>query len=328
MPAIYLAALFTTVVAVVVFVPMIRHWAPQQFRNRLCVLGCVGLLMSPLAYFCVRLPLMKLAEPKWFTTVAGEKLGFEQQVIRDVIRLTYAPLTEETAKIFPWCVGLALGARICASRRRTASLALTLGVSFAVGEFWLVAYFIHAKNDPTLSALPWYAFGGYMGERIMTCFGHTLFVLPTVWLSRRGRGYALLGLMIGMSLHYLSNSPIALMGHEAFGLSKSTWGVLLQFWLVAFVIATLFALIGVHYGSSMIRRVLNQQMVCPECKATYKQPIFQGLNMGTWRYEPCGVCKKWHWVTLHNLAPLKSPESPEVMAADQATSQDPKQISE
>jgi hypothetical protein len=304
MPPIYITAFVTTVIAFAIFVPIIRYLAPRSIRLSLFGMGAMGLAMSPVAYFFVRLPLMKLFEPEWFGTLKSPESSALLFYLRDAVRLCYAPLTEETCKLLPWVVALLAGVSLRSSRRRSASLALTIGVTFAIGEFWLVAYFLHFSNSPDIAKLPWYAFGGYMSERLTTCFSHTLFVLPTVYLSRHGVRYGLLGLVIGMGLHYLGNAPIVLMHHETFGISKGNWGVLIQFWLTFFVLVCMFCLVGLHYGTSMLRRIWKRQMVCPECHATYRQPLLLGFNMGTWRYERCGACKKWHWVTLSNLAPL------------------------
>ena len=304
MPALFIAALVTTVLAIVLFLPIIRYLAPSSIRPFLIGLGLLGLVMSPLAYFCVRVPLMKLLEPDWFGSLVPGQSDISQIYVRDMVRLSYAPLTEESFKLLPWVGALLAGISVQSSRRRSASLALTIGVSFAMGEFWLVAYLIHASKNPEIVNLPWYALGGYMSERLMTCFCHTLFVLPTVLLSRRGFGYGLIGLAMGMGLHYIGNAPIVLMHHEAFGISKGVWGILIQLFLVFLVLVCMFCLIGTHFGASMLKRIWNNRMICPECHATYRQPIFFALNMGTWRYEKCGACKKWHWVTLNNLAPL------------------------
>ena len=40
----------------------------------------------------------------------------------------------------------------------------------------------------------------------------------------------------------------------------------------------------------------------PGCVAIYRQPLFYGLNFGMSRYERCGACGKWHWVTPKDLA--------------------------
>jgi hypothetical protein len=114
----------------------------------------------------------------------------------------------------------------------------------------------------------------------------------------------MIGLAMGMTLHFLGNAPIMLMRRDAWNLGPTTWGLIVQFWLIAFTIAGAFALAGVHLGSRLMRRVLRGRMICPECGSEYRQPFFLALNFGKWRYEPCGACGKWHWVSLENLASL------------------------
>ncbi len=269
MPSLFVAALVTTVLTIVVFLPVIRYLAPSSIRPILIGLGLLGLMMSPLAYFCVRVPLIKLLEPDWFGSLVAGQSNVSQVYVREMVRLSYAPLTEESVKLLPWVGALLAGISVQSSRSRSASLALTIGVSFAIGEFWLVAYLIQASKNPEIVNLPWYALGGYMSERLMTCFGHTLFSLPTVLLSRRGFGYGLIGLAMGMGLHWLCNAPIVLMHHEAFGISKGVWGILIQLNLVFLVLACMLSLIGTHYGASMLKRIWNSRMICPECHATY-----------------------------------------------------------
>jgi len=200
---------------------------------------------------------------------------------------------------------LALGWPLLPTRRMIAGLALAAGLGFAVGEIWLVASFVAQANDPKLAGLPWYAFGGFLSERLMTCIAHALFALPTVVLSRRGWKWGALGLVLGMSMHWVSNAPITLMHRGVFGWKPEIWGFVIQLWLALLTLAGLIALIGAYAGRKMIRRILAHKMICPGCGATYRQPFFVGLNWGLSRYEPCGVCHKWHWVTLKNIAPLK-----------------------
>ena len=119
----------------------------------------------------------------------------------------------------------------------------------------------------------------------MTCFMHGLFALPVVWLSRKGIRYACVGLLTGMILHGLGNAPIILMHHEAFGISRTTWGILAQLWVILLVIIALASFTALHFGRRMLRRIWQARMICPGCSAVYRQPIFLGLNMGIWRYE-------------------------------------------
>jgi len=288
------------------FGALVRQMSSSQYFWKLLGLACLGLPLSPLAYFIVRLPLIHFIEPVLLGATQDNPNGTPSTAFRDGIRLLYAPLTEEPCKLLPWIALLMFGVLRKPSRKQLVPVALAIGVSFAIGEFWLVAYLISAKPDPAIAQLPWYAFRGYMSERLMTCFTHTLFALPTIWLYRRSPSLAAFGLAIGMVLHYLGNAPIMLMHHQAFGLSTAVWSVIVQAWLLLFVVATLFTLVAVHFGNAVLARIWQNKMICPECGATYRQPILIGCNMGTWRYEPCGVCRKWHWVTIKNLAPLES----------------------
>ena len=134
---------------------------------------------------------------------------------------------------------------------------------------------------------------------------HALFALPTMMLSRRGWRSGLCGLALGMLLHGISNAPIVLMQRDVFGWKRETWGLIIQLWLALITAVGLVALLGAVAGRKIIRKLWANRMICPECGGIYRQPIVLGLNFGMSRYEPCGLCHKWHWVTLKNLAPLK-----------------------
>lgn len=299
----YIMAVVTTLVALLVGVTLLRQISPGDHRRRwLFAMLALGFLMSPAAFYAVRRPLLIaplepiLSRPGW------DEGGWS--TLRDVVRLSYAPLTEEPAKLTPWLLLLAAGAPLLPVRRMRAPLALAAGFGFAIGEIWLVAGLIAAKNEPKLAQLPWYSFGGFLGERLMTCFSHALFALPTVILSRRGWRWGALGLALGMGLHWISNAPIVLMHREAFGWKRETWALVVQMWVIGISAAGLFILIGVAAGRKVLRRVWHRRMVCPGCGAVYRQPLLLGLNFGLlWRYERCSACHKWHWVTLKNLAP-------------------------
>jgi hypothetical protein len=301
---IYVMAAVTSVLALAGFGTMLWQICPRDGR-RLWVLAtlAIGCLMSPAAFYGVRRPLLigplepVLTRPEWNDP--------RRSIARDVIRLAYAPLTEEPAKLAPWLVLLAAGAPLWPTRRMVAPLALAAGLGFAVGEIWLVAGFVAQANDPKLAELPWYFFGGFLTERLMTCLAHALFALPTVRMARKGWKWGAIGLALGMLLHGLSNAPILLMHRSVFGWKQEIWSVIVQIWVAAFFVAGLLALIAAAFGRKMLRRMWANRMICPGCGAIYRQPIVFGLNCGMSRYERCSVCRKWHWVTLKNLAPLK-----------------------
>jgi hypothetical protein len=301
---IYVMAAVTSAVALAVFGGMLWQLSPADRRRRFVFgLLLLGLCMSPLAFFAVRKPLLMkpleslLAQPAW---QAGGR-----SILRDLIRLSFAPLTEEPAKLTPWLLLLAAGCPLLPTRPMVAPLALSLGLGFALGEIWLVASFVAQANNPKLAALPWHAFGGFLSERLMTCVMHALFALPTIALARRGWKGAAAGLVLGMLLHGIGNAPIVLMHREAFGWKTETWQLLIQLWLVGLTLVGLLMLIGAAMGRTTFWKIWAKGMVCPECGRQYRRPILLGLNFGLRRYERCGACHKWHWVTLKNLAPLK-----------------------
>lgn len=300
----YIMALVTTVAALAVWGMLLWQMSPGDERRRgLLLMVVFGVFMSPLAYWGLRQPLLLgmlepvLNQPSWDAGI--------WPFVRGVIRLAYAPLTEEPAKLLPWWLLLGCGVRVRPIREMFAPLALAAGLGFAVGEIWLVAKLVVAANDPQLAALPWYGFGGFLTERLLTCLSHTLFCFPTIALSAGGRMRGAVGLALGMALHWLGNSPIALMRVQAFGWSAGTWSAIVQLWVLAFAIAGLVTLIGFYAGKESFRSIWAQHMICPGCGARYRQPILLGLNFGLYRYERCGACGKWHWVTLQDLAPAR-----------------------
>lgn len=295
-------ALLTTVAALVAWGMLLWQMSPRDDRRRwLLVMVGLGFFMSPLAYWGFRQPVLMwplepiLSEPGW-----NEGIWW---YLRGAIRLAYAPLTEEPAKLLPWWCLLACGARLKPVREMHAALALAAGLSFAVGEIWLVATLVAVPQDAQLAAMPWYQFGGFFSERLMTCLSHSLFCLPTIVGSAHSRKMGAAGLALGMALHWLGNAPILLMRQNAFGWSTPVWTVIVQMWVLAFAIAGLVALTIAYVGRERFRLVWARHMICPGCGAKYRQPILLGLNFGLYRYERCGACAKWHWVTLKDLAP-------------------------
>jgi hypothetical protein len=297
---IYIMAAVTTVVALVAFGALIWQLGPKDGRRWLLAgMVLLGTFMSIPAYYWVRLPLLVdpleslLAQPAWKDEANSPLI--------DATKLCFAPLTEEPAKLVPWLLLLALGMPLFPSRKMVVPLALAAGLGFAVGEIWLVASFV--EKMPKAAGFAWYEFTGFFNERLMTCFSHSLFALPTIYFSRKGWKWAFVGLFIGMVLHWFGNAPIVLKNRGAFGLKEGVWLTLISIWLIWFVVATLIAVMAVHFHKK-VGRIMARKMVCPECHVIYRQPIFLGVNMGTWRYEPCGACRKWHWVTIDNLAPV------------------------
>ncbi len=123
----YIAAAVTTLVAAFVFGALIRQLTLREQRASLVGLGLLGLPLSPLAYFAVRLPAIQWIEPKLMGVTVENPAGTFGTALRDGIRLLYAPLTEEPFKLLPWILLLMLGLVRKPTRDEVVPLALTLG---------------------------------------------------------------------------------------------------------------------------------------------------------------------------------------------------------
>ena len=133
MPQLYIAAAVTTLIALTIFGMLIRQLAPAEIRKKLLLLACLGLTLSPLAYFLVRLPLIQFFEPIELGITESQPEGTVSETVRGAIRLLYAPLTEEPMKLLPWAALLLFGIMRRPTQPQIASLALTIGVAFAIG---------------------------------------------------------------------------------------------------------------------------------------------------------------------------------------------------
>jgi uncharacterized membrane protein YhfC len=91
------------------------------------------------------------------------------------------------------------------SRVRALWVGFILGVSFGLGEAGFIAYAV-AQND-VYDSLPWYAFTGFLNERIMACFVHGVLTAILVIGMQRGGRYILYGYLTAVGLHLFLNAP-------------------------------------------------------------------------------------------------------------------------
>jgi RsiW-degrading membrane proteinase PrsW (M82 family) len=132
-------------------------------------------------------PGLGLAAPIWF-------LAFKVLV---------TPLVEEPIKVLPLLLKPAW--KLVTDRASALWAGFVLGVSFGLGEAAFIAYAV-AQND-AYSSLPWYAFTGFLNERIVACFAHgVLTAVLTIGLQRGGR-YILCSSLTVIGLHLFLNAP-------------------------------------------------------------------------------------------------------------------------
>jgi hypothetical protein len=276
MSGIYLTAVLTTVIAVAVFGTLIRRLRLPANERLLWMAALLVLPLQPLVFFYVRVPL-----DHWIVT----HLHPSAETYR-WLKTFYAPLTEEPAKLLPLLIP-AIYRDI--RRENFVRYALAIGLGFAIGEMWFVADRI--AHVPAFAGLPFYQFGGYATERLMTCVFHSAFVSVALWRLRRR---FVLGFAGAMALHWLGNFPLSLMAWNVGGLGKNAWMILVQCWLLIYLAGAV-ALLG-YFGfrRAGLMTALYGRRKCPGCSSDYDPPLF-AINLGMTRYERCPHCRRWHW---------------------------------
>lgn len=276
MPGIYLAALLTTAVAGAVFGIFIRKLPQPADARWLWLAFALVLPLQPLAFHCLRLPL-----DRWLVAQFGSSSSVYQWLIT-----FYAPLTEEPAKLLP----LLIPAIFRDIRRENfVRYAFAIGLGFAIGEMWFIAERIN--RQPSLASLPFYQFGGYAMERLMTCVFHSAFVALALWQLRHN---FLLGFTGAVFAHWIANFPLSLMAWNVGGLGKTVWMVIVQGWLFALFVGASALLCHFCLGRSSLATMIFGRRRCPECSGEYEASFF-AINFGPTRYERCPHCRRWHW---------------------------------
>src|ERR1700716_1576863 len=161
MHGIYLTAILTTSIAIAIFGPLIHKLKMPANERLVWLAAVVALALQPLAFYLVRVPL-----DHWIVGHLGST-----SLTYQWLTSFYAPLTEEPAKLIPLLIP---AIRRDISAANFVRYALAIGFGFAIGEMWLVASFV--ARVPAFATLPFYLFGGYVGERLVTCLLHSALV--------------------------------------------------------------------------------------------------------------------------------------------------------
>ena len=276
MPGIYDAAIITAAAALATFGTLICKLKQPADTRLLWLAALLVLPMKPLAFYLVRVPL-----DHWLVA----QLGSGSAAYRWIITL-YAPLTEEPAKLLPL---LLPAIRRDIRPENFVRYALAIGLGFALGEMGFIAR--QVAHVPALAGLPFWQFGGYFGERLMTCVFHAAFVSMSLWRLRRGFVFGVAGAML---LHWLGNFPISLMAWNVGGMGKAFWATMTQLWLLVYFIAAVALLSFFAFGRMSPLKLIFGRRHCPECDTDYDAPLL-ALNFGYTRYERCPHCRHWHW---------------------------------
>jgi hypothetical protein len=272
MHGIHIAAALLTVFILSTFGLKIAKGTQNADTKALGLAALIALPLQPLTYYLVRVPL-----DAWLSAHLDHS-GLAYSAATTL----YAPLTEEAAKLLPLLMPLILND---IRPQNFIRYAFAIGVAFAIGEVWFVADKI--ADVPKFAALPFYEFGGFATERLMTCLFHSAFVAITLW---RLRNLPALGFLGAVALHWLGNFPVFLMKWNVGGLGQNTWSILIQLHLVLLLLITGGLLIW--FGAGIL--TFYGRRKCSVCQIQY-DPGIMAINLGRKRYERCPHCQKWHW---------------------------------
>lgn len=162
---------------------------------------------SALVNLLIKTPLNQLVV-KNFELQGGVNL---QQPLFYLLFLAFlAPVTEEIIKILP-IFHPAVRKKF---QKDPLWFGAWLGLGFGLGEALFIAYGISKSSQ--FVGLPWYAFGGYLGERFVVCLIHALLTAIFTWFIFQKKFFTGFGLVI--LLHFFVNLGAFLLALGVIGL--------------------------------------------------------------------------------------------------------------
>lgn len=198
MAPIYIMALITLAASTLLWGGLLYALSGQQRRYLWLLLP--GLPLSAVVNLLIKKPLATVVGD-WANLPVG--LGLASTPIWFLVFLfLLAPVFEEAIKVVPLL--LPPVHRLLTDRAGALWTGLGLGISFGLGEAAYLAYGV--AQSPAYIGLPWYAFTGYLTERLIVCFVHGVMTAVVVTGLYRGRGHILWGYLGGVALHALANA--------------------------------------------------------------------------------------------------------------------------
>lgn len=172
-------------------------WLYSGRTTRFIWLMPLGLPLSALVNLAVKAPL-GAAVGEAFGVEPGR--GLDTPVWFLVFLFMLAPVFEELAKVLPALLPRARAGIANASDALWTGMAL--GIGFGLGEVVYLAWQVAAAGAYT--EYPWYAFTGFLGERLLVVFMHGMMTGVLFFVGRRVN--LLLGYLAAVGLHALLNS--------------------------------------------------------------------------------------------------------------------------
>lgn len=277
MQGIIIMAIITTFLAVAIIGTILFIKSPSMMRHKLFFLVLLNIPIFFFAYYGLRLPLDALMNV----------LFSNNEMLYNFVKNFYAPLTEESAKLF---IFIPVYYYKQLDKDNVHFYAFSTGLGFGIGEIWFLAVLL--AQNPEISALPWYYFGGFLTERLCVCVLHGAHMFVTLYYLFKKNSS--IGILFAMGLHFLTNFPIYL-GYVLELQNNIIWGLLILFWVILMVIVMFIITSKLLYGKVRVGYMLMGQAKCPECSNTYDRPLF-GIVLVKTRIERCPHCKHFHRV--------------------------------
>ncbi len=226
MPPIYIMAVVTLAVALALWGGLIYLFSGRERRYLwLLVLGLpvsaiANLLIKRQAIVTVGLathvtPGLGLMAPAWFL----------------LFQVLIGPAIEEAIKVTPLLFRPAW--KMVTGPASAFWVGFALGISFGLGEAAFLAYGV--AQNPQYSHLPWYAFTGFLNDRLLACFGHGVFTAVLVTAFARGSRFILPGYATAFSLHFFFNLPVVLYQFQWISIEVESFGMIIPFIVIAIV---------------------------------------------------------------------------------------------
>lgn len=168
------------------------------------VLILMGIPLSALVNILVKGPLAV-----WVGDQSGYGIAFAIGVPLWLL-LFYAflaPVTEEAIKVTPLL--LPPLRRLIDSKIAALWAGFALGIGFGLGEVLYLGY--SYSQVPDYATIPWYAFTGFLIERMLAVFAHG--VLTSIFVAGMSHGvkWGLIAYLVSVGLHFILNLGAALL---------------------------------------------------------------------------------------------------------------------
>lgn len=192
---IYIAALIVTGASVALWGGLL-YWLSKGKWKYLALL-LIALPFSVIVNLFIKAPVLNLVLS---SAAVSSQLSVATPWWLILFVLFLSPITEEAIKLSPL---LAKQLRRIINRTSALWIGMMLGVGFGIGEIWYLAW--QYSMVPGFAGYPFYYFGGFIGERLIVVSLHGVMTAVAVVGFLKGKKGLLVGYVIAVLLHALTN---------------------------------------------------------------------------------------------------------------------------